>query len=279
MSKLSHNKNNLRYTSNYQDHFDTEYYLKATYSNVDLIPNGAHFADFFVEKTVQILKDKQKYLENKKALEFGGGPTQWPSFLLAQYVDSIRFCDYAQCNLNAVKNWIDQKDDAFDWTIFFEKVLNANGTSREKLSEWESRLRDALICGGLSTCDINDPNCPILNGQENEYDIIFSSLCLEAACLTIESFNETIKRLVRLLKPGGLLLLLMVRNQSFYYVNQEIFFCLSLNETKVEQALNKTNELVDIHIDCSETTVEDKQRNTKSDFDGKMVINAYKRIK
>jgi hypothetical protein len=40
--------------------------------------------------------------------------------------------------------------------------------------------------------------------------------------------------------------------------------------------LNKTNELVDIHIDFSETTIE---RNTKSDFDGKMVINAYKRIK
>ncbi len=32
----------------------------------------------------------------------------------------------------AFKNWINQKDDAFDWTIFFEKVLDANGTSREK---------------------------------------------------------------------------------------------------------------------------------------------------
>jgi nicotinamide N-methyltransferase/phenylethanolamine N-methyltransferase/methyltransferase len=270
--------NNLLHTSNYKDRFDTEFYLIAAYSDVNIDLNEAPFSAFFIENTVRIFKNKQKRLDSAKALEFGGGPSIWPSFLLAQHVDSIQFCDYAPCNLNAVKDWIEQKNNAFDWTKFFEKILDANGTPREKLPQWESRLRDALTRGGLSTCDVNDSNCPILNGKENDYDIILSSLCLEAACLTIEIFNETIKRLVRLLKSGGLLLLLMVRNESFYYVNQEKFFCLPLDETKVKQALDQTNGIVDVYIDSSDTMIDDQQRNTESDFDGKMVIHAYKKI-
>ena len=152
-----------------------------------------------------------------------------------------------------------------------------NGSPREKLPIWESRLRDALIQGGLSKCDVNDANCPILSGQADDYNIVFSSLCLEAACLTIELFNETVKRLVRLLKPGGLFLLLTVRNESFYRVNQDKFFCLPLNETKLEQALRQTNEIVNIQIDSSDTSMDDQQRNTVSNFDGLMVIHAYKK--
>ncbi|CAF4306137.1 unnamed protein product [Rotaria sp. Silwood2] len=215
---------------------------------------------------------------NQKALEFGGGPCLWPSLLLAQHVDSIRFCDYAQCNLNAVSDWIAQKPSAFDWTKYFDSVLAIVGSSKEKRVEWESRLREALNRGGLSTCDVNDPNCPILSGKHNDYDIIFSSLCLEAACLTVEIFNETIKRLVRLLKPGGLILLAMVRNESFYYVHEEKFFCLPLDETTVEKALRATKEVVDIHIDSLNTSTEDQQRNTIADLDGLMIIRAYKII-
>ena len=154
--------------------------------------------------------------------------------------------------------------------------MTSNEGSKEKLFEWEARLRDALIRGGLSTCDVHNPNCPILSGQMNDYDIIFSSLCLESACLTIESFNETIIRLVRLLKPGGLLILLMVRNESFYYVNQTRFFCLPLNETKVKQALNQTNELIDIHIDSS--NINKEQCNNITGTDGIMVVHAYKKF-
>ncbi|CAF3361366.1 unnamed protein product [Rotaria socialis] len=165
---------------------------------------------------------------------------------------------------------------AFDWTNYFESVLTVARSSKEKRLEWESRLRDALCRGGLSACDVNDPNWPVLSGKSNDYDIIFRSLCLEAACLTIEIFNETIRRLVRLLKPGGLLLLVMVRNESFYYVDKEKFFCLPLNEAKVENALHATGELMDIHIDSSDTTVEDQERNTMSNFNGEMIIHAYK---
>ncbi|CAF5125343.1 unnamed protein product, partial [Rotaria sp. Silwood1] len=46
----------------------------------------------------------------------------------------------------------------------------------------------------------------------------------------------------------------------------------------VEKALRATGELVDIHIDSWNATIDDKQRNTISELDGKMVIRAYKTI-
>ena len=113
MSKLV-NENNLLHTSDYKDRFDTEVYLKSIYSGVDTDPNEAPLSAFFIENTVRILKEQQKRLGIKKALEFGGGPSLWPAFILAQYVDTIQFCDYAQCNLHAVENWIAQNDNAFD---------------------------------------------------------------------------------------------------------------------------------------------------------------------
>ncbi|CAF1584300.1 unnamed protein product [Rotaria magnacalcarata] len=270
--------NCLLHTTDYKSRFDTVSYLQNFYSGVDINPSEAPLASFFLEKTVQILHDERNRFGNQKVLEFGGGPNLSASLLLAQYADSIRFCDYTQSNLNYVTDWIEQKSTVFDWTNYFESVLTIAGTSKEKRIEWESRLRDALSRGGLSICDVNDPGCPILSGKSDDYDIIFSSFCLEAACLTIDIFNETIGKLVRLLKPGGLLLLVMVRNESFYYVGAEKFFCLSLDEAKVKKALQATGELVDIHIDSVDTRVEDQERNTMSDFDGEMIIHAFKTI-
>jgi hypothetical protein len=69
-----------------------------------------------------------------KALDFGGGPSLWPSFLLAQYVDSIQFCEYTESNLQAVQAWLDRSSNAHDWTTFFQYLLQANQTSESELS-------------------------------------------------------------------------------------------------------------------------------------------------
>lgn len=273
----SDTETSLLHTTDYNIRFDSTAYLKGCYSGIDTDPNEAPFSAFFIQNIVAFLHDSQTRLGNKKALEFGGGPCLWPAFVLAQYVDSIRFCDYAQCNLDAVDDWLKQKPNAFDWSTFFEGVLDVARKPKEDRVEWESRLRDALNKGGLSKCDVNDPDCPVLSGEADTFDIVFSSLCLEAACLTIKKFNETIKRLVRLLKPGGVLLLAMVRNESFYYVGAEKFFCLPLDESKVQQALHDAGDLIDVHIDSSDIIPEDLERNSSSDFDGKMVTRAYKR--
>ena len=213
-----------------------------------------------------------------KVLEFGGGPVLWPSFLLAQYSDAIHFCDYAPCNLNAVTDWINQTSNPHNWSVLFDYVLIQYQYYNQKRSDTradcEERLRDALRLGGLETCDVNAPNCPVLSDSSDQYNLIFTSLCLEAACLTDTLYKETIKRFYRLLTPGGMLLMLIVRRQTSYYVEENHFFCLSLEEYKVTNALNES-KFLDIHI-TSHDRNPSHLRTSSSDYDGFMVVHAFK---
>ena len=129
MMSMSINENRSLCAVDYNEQFDTEFYLKENYSRTDIAANEAPFSMFYLINTIRILKDGEKRFGTMKALEFGGGPTLWASFLLAQYVNSIRFCDYTQGNLDAIRNWIEQKPNAFNWRKIFEKILDAKRTS------------------------------------------------------------------------------------------------------------------------------------------------------
>ena len=67
--------------------------------------------------------------------------------------------------------------------------------------------------------------------------IISTSLCLEAACTTFAEYKEAVKKLVRLLKPGGFLLMFVVERQTFYMVGEKKWFCLYLTLEQVKEAL------------------------------------------
>ena len=141
------------------------------------------------------------------------------------------------------------------------------------LLDWEQRLRCALKHGTLSQCgDVNDSYCPILDGEENinRNGIILSSFCLEDACLTHDVYRTTIKRFSTLLKPGGFILLIHGRNQTFYSVIGKHFFALPINEESTREALEQSG-FVDIHV-IGVT----KPRSPIADADGFIIAHAYK---
>ena len=138
------------------------------------------------------------------------------------------------------------------------------------MSEWESKLREALKLGGLSKCDVNAVDCYVLAGEPSQYDIVLSSMCLEAACTTYQSFKATIQRLSRVLKEGGFLVLVHGRNQNYYTVNGRRFFILSLNEKHVTEALQEAG-FIDVGIVSFNDTPDEE-----ADDDGVMVVTAYK---
>jgi nicotinamide N-methyltransferase/methyltransferase len=204
ISSSSHHLND------YQTKFDAKNYLTSYYSEVT--PNYV----FYINGLVSVVKKYiGSYHVGGKALDFGGGPSLWPSFLLSQYVDTIQLCDYTEANLHAIQSWLDRSSSAHDWTTFFRYLLQSHQTQESELSNWENRLRKVLKSSPLTRCDANDPNCPILSGPINEYDIIVSCECLDVACQTREAYKYAVCRLVRLLKPGGLLVLLAAIDCSY----------------------------------------------------------------
>lgn len=62
-------------------------------------------------------------------------------------------------------------------------------------------LQSPEACG-LATWDLKDGDAQLLNGvDDNKYDFVYSSHCLEHLC----SVEESLKNWVRILKPGGAL--------------------------------------------------------------------------
>jgi len=262
-SSFSHHSND------YQNKFDVKNYLESYYSKVT-----SNYV-FYIRGLVHAVK-KHATLHHAggKALDFGGGPSLWPSFLIAQYVDAIQFCDYTEANLQAVQAWLDRSSNAHDWTTFFRYLLQTHETSENELSNWENRLRKVLTSFPLKRCDANDPNCSILSGPSNEYDIIVSCECLDVACQTKDAYKNAVRRLVRLLKPGGLLVLLAAIDCSYYMVGNERFTGLPLNEQLIREALQEAGINPD-QVNIEAEKIGDKD-DLLADYYGGMVISAIK---
>jgi nicotinamide N-methyltransferase/methyltransferase len=262
-SSFSHHSND------YQNKFDVKNYLESYYSEVT-----SNYV-FYIRGLVHAVK-KHATLHHAggKALDFGGGPSLWPSFLIAQYVDAIQFCDYTEANLQAVQAWLDRSSNAHDWTTFFCYLLQTHETSESELSNWENRLRKVLTSLPLKRCDANDPNCSILSGPSNDYDIIVSCECLDVACQTKDAYKNAVRRLVRLLKPGGLLVLLAAIDCSYYMVGNERFTGLPLNEQLIREALQEAGINLD-QVNIEAEKIGDKD-DLLADYYGGMVISAIK---
>ena len=69
---------------------------------------------------------------------------------------------------------------------------------------------------------------------DKKFSIICTSLALEAACKTHDDFKASIKKLVKMLQIGGYLALVLVEEETFYFIgeNKWVVLPLSLSQEK-----------------------------------------------
>ncbi|CAF1129754.1 unnamed protein product [Didymodactylos carnosus] len=271
LSRMANSTNKNDVQKDYDDKFNTFNYLKYyMVQNHNLSPTIPY--KYWLLPTVKVLEQfADRLMGKQRVLEFGGGPVLWPSFLLAQYFHEIWFCDYTPSNLIAVQNFLDRTADAHNWIPFFEYLLKPS----DDLQQRDDKLRQALRNGRLFRCDVNSDN--LLIEQENgimQFDMIFSRLCLEAACTTYLMYKRTIKRLADMLKPDGMILMNAGRNETFYMIGNEKFWVLALNEENITQAFIDGG-LSKPHFIIEQVSYENV-KNPTSDCDARMVFYAFK---
>ncbi|CAF1071123.1 unnamed protein product [Rotaria magnacalcarata] len=241
-------KENHLTKNDYINHFNPMAYLNQFYvvqnTNPPTIVN-----DFFVSAVIKVLHEHKNRLQGKqRVLEFGGGAVLEGAFLLAQYFNEIWFCDYVPLNLQLIQEWKDNKLSAFDWKPYFNFILDKiPQDNRKNLVEYEAKLRQALINGKLFRCDVNSDNSLFVDCDEPEdkFDMIYTKLCLEAACSTYDVLQRTINRFADLLKPGGMLLICTSRNATVYDFDNYTFRDLSINEEIIRTSFAKTGKLTE----------------------------------
>ena len=176
-----------------------------------------------------------------RLLEFGGGPVIISLISAVQYVDQIIFSAYVENERKEIELWKQGKEGAHDWSSHFKSVVNQVEHGTGDWHEREELLRKRIT--DIIACDIYRDD-PLLDKQE-PFEIVTTSLCLEAACTaSYAQYKKAVKKLVGLLKPGGFLLMFIVERQTFYVVGKKKWPCLYLTLEQVKEALTEAGTTI-----------------------------------
>ena len=196
-------------------------------------------------------------------LDFGCGPTIHGIISLAQYSASeIVLAEYLEKNRREIHKWIQEDNDAFDWTsIIRHVVVELEEKEESEVEERKQQLQHAIK--SVIPCDVTKD--PVLSPEYmKEYDIVHCFLCLEAASRTKEEFVAYLLKLKSLIKPGGKFLLLTVNREERpepvgYKVGDHWFYDLCISVEFVQESLTKIGftDLVTIPIFTVEASAKD----------------------
>ena len=184
-------------TMSHQENFDCLDYLKNNYGD----PRDQR-ARYLLEHLHDFFKSLELG-EGVKVLDYGSGPVVQNVISIAAFAAEIVFSDIFPSNREAVQKWLDRDADAFDWSPHFDYVVKTlEGKTEEEARQREERMRKiskVVFCDSLSENMIE-------SGYEGPYDIILQCACLESSCGTKERYEQAMKGLISLLKPGGWLI-------------------------------------------------------------------------
>ena len=177
--------------------FDAENYLKSRFSNVN-VPGRILFPLECFHEAFQCLPS------SLKVLDYGAGPVIMSIISAARTASEIVLSDLAESNLEALRKWLRRDAEAFDWSPYFDHVVQTlEGKGEEEAREREERLRETVK--DVAYCNIEeDP--PIRTTCPGPYDVIIDSGTLTASSRSKEMFEVGVRKIVGLLKPGGTLL-------------------------------------------------------------------------
>ena len=171
-----------------------------------------------------------------KLLEFGGGPVIIDLISAEPHAAEIVLAAHTENERQAIELWRKDKDGAHDWTSAFKHVVceleskTGDNTWRTRQAALRSRLK-------VISCDITQEHPIGLTEETGPFSVVCSSFCLEVASKTHAEYKEAIKKLAKLLKLGGYLVMLTVEDETFYKVGQYKWPVLPVTLEQVKEAL------------------------------------------
>lgn len=174
-----------------------------------------------------------------KVLDYGSGPVIQNCISLCANATEVVFAELEANNRVAIQLWMVDDKSAFNWSPHFDSVVQKlEGRSERESREREQKLRS--IVKGVVHCNILED--PIIEkGFEGPYDVVLEAGSLQCASMSIQNFKDNIKKLSKLVKPGGTLMswgdhIVTKEECVVYSAGDRKFSCLSLTKEVVESA-------------------------------------------
>ena len=196
--------------------FNAETYLKSFYYHRTTVPNQLVFPLQCIHDVFQSLP------RSLKVLDYGTGPVICYVISAAGRQSEIVLSDPAHANRKALKKWLFNEPSAFDWTLYFNHVVQKlEGRSEQEARERKEILRRSVK--DVAYCDIED-DPPITTKYPGLFDIIIENGALAAASHSRDAFERGVAKLAALLKPGGTLIMIARINQHQSSLTEDTYF-------------------------------------------------------
>ena len=212
--------------------FDTDWspgdYLASYYRTVE--PDERATIAFFVDAA-------RAWLPGQPMLVFGVGPTLHHVFCAAPKAGEIHLGDYLPANLREIQRWLDGDPGAHDWRPFIRYTLQCEGVAAPSAAEIEAR---AAMTRSKVTRLLRVDLCrddPLGDGGTASYPILVSAYCADSATGDRAVWRCYMRRIARLVRPDGMLLLAALRRCRGYRVGALTFPSADIDEDDVRAAL------------------------------------------
>jgi len=170
-------------------------------------------------------------------LLFGVGPTLHHVFLAAEAASELHLCDYLPANLHEIELWLTREPAAHDWRPFVHHTLACERGSPP--TDAEVVEREELVRARttrLLRVDLRRDD-PMLGQGTPAYATVISAYCADSATADRQEWRRFMGRIVRLVQPGGLLLVAALRRSRGYHVGGRIFPSANVDERDLRAAL------------------------------------------
>ncbi|KAM5163709.1 indolethylamine N-methyltransferase-like [Mantella aurantiaca] len=140
-----------------------------------------------------------------------------------------------------LSRWLHDRTGAYDWTHTSATAAELEG-NRDQLQEKESCLKSSIK--QILKCDFDQKNitAPV---ELPLADCVISVWILESTSKNEDEYMRNLEKILKLLKPGGQLLLISGINTTYFTAGGERFHVFKHDENFVKNALSKLGLVID----------------------------------
>lgn len=215
-----------------------EDYLDEYYAEV--MPDEQHALSFLCESV-------ERLPEVPVALDYGCGPTVHHAVALVPKAKEIYLAEYLPDNLSAVRAWLDNAEDAHDWSEFTRHILQLESGGMPSEADIEKREQDARRrITTLLQSDAGDDD-PLGPEMREYFSLVTTHYCAEGATNSKETWGIYMRNIASLVRPNGTLIVSACGAADYYAVGDRLFPCAGVNAHDVLSCL-QANGFTDIDL-------------------------------
>ena len=243
-------KSNIEYSQFIPKEYLNHYYKKIGSENESLMYFLAH----------ALKKHGKSYTSY---IDFGCGPTLYPTLVASRFCTKIYLTDYLSANLSEIQRWRGNDPTCFNWKRFTKRALQLLGRksriSADEIEQYEEKLRGKIT--QVSRCDIKSDK-PISHMRRKKFDLLVSNFVIDSIVSSRAEWRKLFSKIVKLLKPGSVVVLSSLTGAKHYKIKGKKFAAVNLTHDIIRKEVEKSGfdaeTIIDMHIDAEKNTEYDE---------------------